>query len=304
MQQNIQQVPEPQMMVQNPQMQMANPQQIPQNQLYQVIQTNSTQSPCEKLSKWLTGSFNIPLMVFLILMGSSLAFIICIIIGPCFLNGLLIFSSFGNLLFALFVWCPMAIKIEKNTSTVRYACLFTINKIIISLFSLCMHSNWNFILFETLLIALSNRNKRMKFFCCKMSGNAFIISSIIYNLVFNLFLIFPLIITIGYTFIYRKWLITKFAISNEKVEKYENFCLFNWLKNRLTTFITLKDVLEKENQNLPLVENNNNIPNANESSFAPMNMYPNYYSGIAPGMQQMKPLSEEGLTTANSNDPL
>lgn len=137
-----------------------------------------------------------------------------------------------------------------------------------------------------------------------MSGNAFIISSIIYNLVFNLFLIFPLIITIGYTFIYRKWLITKFAISNEKVEKYENFCLFNWLKNRLTTFITLKDVLEKENQNLPLVENNNNMPNANESSFAPMNMYPNYYSGIAPGMQQMKPLSEEGLTTANSNDPL
>ena len=29
----------------------------------------------------------------------------------------------------------------------------------------------------------------------------------------------------------------------EKVEKYENFCIFNWLKNRLTTFITLKDYL-------------------------------------------------------------
>jgi hypothetical protein len=137
-----------------------------------------------------------------------------------------------------------------------------------------------------------------------MSGNAFIISSVVYNLVFNLFLIYPLIITLGYTYVYRRWLITKLAISNEKVEKYENHCLFNCLKNRLTTFITLKDVLEKEKQSLPLVENNNNdIQNVNESSFVPMNMYPNYYSGVAPGIQ-MQPLSEEGLPNDNSNQNL
>lgn len=304
MQQNIQQMPQPRMMAQSSQMQMANPQQIPQNQLYQVIQINSTPNICEKFSKLLTGSYNIPLTVFLILMGSFLVFIIFLIVGPSFLKGLLIFSSLGNFLFALFVWCPMAIKIERNTSTVRYMLLFLINKLIISIFSLGLHTNWNFILFETLLIALSNRNKRMKFFCCKMSGNAFIISSVVYNLVFNLFLIYPLIITLGYTYVYRRWLITKLAISNEKVEKYENHCLFNCLKNRLTTFITLKDVLEKEKQSLPLVENNNNdIQNVNESSFVPMNMYPNYYSGVAPGIQ-MQPLSEEGLPNDNSNQNL
>ena len=298
MQQNIQQIPQPQMMVQNSQIQMANP------QLYQVVQTNSTPNICEKFSKLLTGSYNIPLTVFLILMGSLLVFIIFLIVGPSFLKGLLLFSSLGNFLFALFVWCPMAIKIEKNTSTVRYLLLFLINKLIISIFSLGLQTNWNFILFETLLIALSNRNKRMKFFCCKMSGNAFIISSVVYNLIFNFFLIYPLIITLGYTYVYRRWLITKLAISNEKVEKYENYCLFNCLKNRLNTFITLKDVLEREKQHLPLVENNNNdMQNVNESSFVPMNMYPNYYSGVAPGIQ-MQPLSEEVLPNVNSNQNL
>jgi hypothetical protein len=135
-----------------------------------------------------------------------------------------------------------------------------------------------------------------------MSGNAFIISSVVYNLVFNLFLIYPLIITLGYTYVYRRWLITKLAISNEKVEKYENNCLFNCLKNRLTTFITLKDVLEKEKEKQPLVQNNN-IPNINNSSFIPMNMYPNYYSGVAP--QQMQPMQQiphaEGIKTVDSN---
>ena len=203
MQQNIQQIPQPQMMVQNSQIQMANP------QLYQVVQTNSTPNICEKFSKLLTGSYNIPLTVFLILMGSLLVFIIFLIVGPSFLKGLLLFSSLGNFLFALFVWCPMAIKIEKNTSTVRYLLLFLINKLIISIFSLGLQTNWNFILFETLLIALSNRNKRMKFFCCKMSGKAVIASTIIYCLIFNWILFFPLIMTIVYTFIYKNSLFVK-----------------------------------------------------------------------------------------------
>ena len=53
MQPNIQQVVQPQMMVPNPQMQMGNP----QSQLYQVVQSNSTPTLCEKFSKWLTGSY-------------------------------------------------------------------------------------------------------------------------------------------------------------------------------------------------------------------------------------------------------
>ena len=110
--------------------------------------------------------------------------------------------------------------------------------------------------------------------------------------------------TIGYTYVYKRWLISKFEISNERVERYENWCLFRWLKNKLNTFITLKDVLEKEKQSQPLVQNNN-MENVNNSSFVPINMYNNnYYSGIVPGMQQMQPIqqnSQEELKTIESN---
>ena len=300
-----QQIIQPQMMVQNPQIQMGNPQ---NNQLYQIIQSNSTPTRCEKFSKSLTGSYNVTFMVFLILMGSFLVFIGTLILAAFLPTGILCFSSFGNFLFALFVWAPMAIKIEKNTTTVRYICLFIINDCILSIcslsFPLILNSVWNFILFETLLIAFSNMDKRMKFFCCKMSGKTVIISSIIYSFVFNFILFFPLAMTIGYTYVYKRWLISKFEISNERVERYENWCLFRWLKNKLNTFITLKDVLEKEKQSQPLVQNNN-MENVNNSSFVPINMYNNnYYSGIVPGMQQMQPIqqnSQEELKTIESN---
>ena len=310
MQPNIQQIPQPQMMVQDPQIQIGNPQQIPQNQLYQVIQSNSTPNVCEKFSHCLTGSYNIPFMVFLILMGSCIHFIVSLFLGPYFASGFLLFSSLGNFLFALFVWGPMAIKIEKNTSTVRYGLLYLINNAILSLCSLgcplSFGTIWNFILFETLLIALSNKNKRMKFFCCKLSGNAVIASSIVYSFIFNFVSFFSVLITIGYTYAYKKWLINKLSISNEKVERFETFCPIKWLKSKLNTFISIKDVLEKEKQSQPLVQNDNN-QNINNSSFIPMNVYPNYYSGIVPGIQQMQPMQQmpqEELKTIDSNDNL
>ena len=99
MQPNMQQIPQPQMMGQNPQMMMANPQQMmPQNQLYQVIQTNSTTNRCEKFSQWLTGSKNIPLMVFLIFMASAAGFIFNLFIDSLTFEPILSFSSLGNIL--------------------------------------------------------------------------------------------------------------------------------------------------------------------------------------------------------------
>lgn len=304
---NMQQIPQPQMMVQNPQLQMGNPPQIPQNQLYQVVQTDSTKTRCEKFSRMLTGSYNIPLMVFLVLMGSSLCFIKSLLYGVNE-SGSLCSSAFGNLLFALFVWGPMAIKIEKNTSTVRYGALYGLNNAILSIttlsFPLTVTTIWKFIFFETLLIAFSNRDKKMRFFCCKLGGNAVIISTIAFHLVFNITSFFSLLITVGYTFLYKRRLINKFGFSNEKVERVENWCLINWLKNKLITFITLKEVLEKEKQNQPLVQNDN-IQNVNNSSFIPMNMYPNYYSGVAPQIQPMPQMSQvDGIRTVDSNGNL
>ncbi len=300
MQPNMQQIPQPQM-------QMPNPQQIPpQNQLYQIVQTNSTPNRCEKFSNWLTGSRNIPLVVFLILMSISGAFILNLVCDSAYFTPFLSFSSLGNFLFALCVWTPMAVKIERNTSTVRYGYLYILNCSILCALSfsipLSLNKLWCFVLFETLLIALSNIDKKMKFFCCKLKARPVIILTLVYNLFFNWYYFFSLIITVAYTFVYQKYLIKKFGLSNERIERIENWCLINGLKNKLLTFITIKDVLDKGQQNQPLVQNSN-IQNSGNSSFVPVNMYPNYYSGIVPGIQQMQSIPQsEGIRTVEPNN--
>ena len=306
MQSNMQQIPQPQIIIQNPQMVMAYPQQMqPQNQLYQVVQTNSTPNRCEKFSQWMTGTRNIPLMVFLIFMANSANFIVSLLSDTIYFAPISTFSSLGNFLFALFVWLPMAVKIEKNTTTTRYGYLYLINCSLLSIFSfglpLALNKIWCFVLFETLLIALSNKDKKMKFFCGKISGKVVIILTIVYHLFFNWYYSFAVIVTIVYTFAYRKYLINKFGASNERVERLENWCCVNWLKNNLTTFVTLKEVLEKGQQQQPLVQNSN-LQNSNNSSFIPVNIYPNYNSGVAPNMQQMESMPQSNeLRTVDSN---
>ena len=285
----MQQMLQPQMTQQNIQNQMNYPQEMPpQGQVYQIVQQDSSPNRCEKFSNCIIGTKNIPFIVFLILMGSAANFILCLFVP--FTNGFSFISSFGNFLFTLFVWSKMAIKIEKKTSTVRYGYLYLLNNIILSVSTLSFPLNpnriWCFVLFETLLIALTNKDKKVKFFCSSVSGNKIIIFTIIYHFIFNS--LFPLILTIVYTFIYNKFLIKKFSISNEKVERLENWCLVGLIKNKVQTFVTLKEVLDKGQQ--PLVQNSNvsNAPNPDGSSFMPMNMYPIYYSNA----QDMQPPME------------
>ena len=282
----MQQIPQPQISQQNIQNQMSYPQEIPpQGQLYQIIQQNSSPNRCEKLSSCISGTRNIPFVVFLILMGSSANFILCLF-SP-FTKAYSFISSLANFLFTLFVWNKMAIKIEKKTSTVRYGYLYLLNNFILSVstlsFPLSLNKIWCFVLFETLLIALTNKDKKIKFFYRSVNGKILIVLTIVYHLIFNS--LFPLILTIVYTFIYYKFLIKKFSISNEKVERIENWCLVGLIKNKVKTFVTIKEVLDKSQQ--PLVQNSNvsNVSNPDGSSFIPMNMYPMYYSNV----QAMQP---------------
>ena len=294
----MQQIPQPQMVPQNVQNQLNNPQpQPPQGQVYQIVQHNSTISRCEKFSTWISGVGNIPLAVFLVLMGSSANFILCLICP--FARSYTIVSSLANFLFTLFVWSKMAIKIEKKTSTVRYGCLYFLNNAILSVCTLrlplCLCRIWCFVLFETLLILLNNRDKKVKFFCCSLSGNKVIIFTIIYHFLFNSFA--PLVLTIGYVFLYKKYLLKKFRISNEKVERIENWCLVGWTKNKLQTFITMNEVLNKSQQSLVQNSNASNVSNSNGSSFVPVNMYPVYYSNVQamqPPMQVIPPIQPIG----------
>ena len=213
--------PQQQMMPQNNQIPNAN--QPAQNQMYQVIQTES-QNTFEKCSKCITGSANVPFMVFIIIMSSFAViafFFLCYFhpIMPYFFTG-----AIFDFLFALFVWCRMAIKIEKNTSTVKYGYLYFLNLFILSICTLNfpLFAVWSFILFETILIALNNRDKKMKFFCCRITGKKIIIFSILYYFLFNWFSIIRLIIIVAYSFIYNKYLSKILNISNANVQKLEN----------------------------------------------------------------------------------
>ena len=100
-------IPQVQIPPQNMQIPVAN--QPNQPQFYQIVQAE-TENSCEKLSKFLTGTANLPLMVFLILMGSALYLIFSVLFLGRFIGGYFISSSFFDLLFALFVWCKMAIS--------------------------------------------------------------------------------------------------------------------------------------------------------------------------------------------------
>ena len=306
-----QQIPQVQIIPQN----MPNPQinQAQQNQFLQVIQTEAP-NMFEKISKFLTGSSNIPLTVFIILMSSFGVLILCNLFAYGYLASYYITASFFNLIFSIFVWSKMAIKIENNTSTVKYGFLYLVNLLIISLITLTfpLQRIWNFILFETMLISLNNKDKKINFFCCKLSGNLVIVFSIIYHIIFNYLNILSIILTIGYAYAYNKWLIHKLNISNEKIESWENSCCIKCLKDIFQTFVTLQDVLKKQKNNQPLVQNNANN-NIIMSSFVPSNMYPNYYSVVVPNpngslvqvqpMQPINPAQAQIPSSADINQP-
>ena len=270
----------------NPQIQLNN--NIPPNNMQQIVQIEAP-NKCEKCSRFFTGNTNIPITVFIILM-SSFAYHICtVFFSNDLFSGYFIYTSFFDFLFALLVWSKMAMKIEKISSTVKYAYLYLINLLIISIFtfSFPLRRIWNFVLFETILIANHNRNKDIKFFCCKIKGKYMIVIAIIYHLMINFYYFFSMLLTIGYAYIYEKCLINKLNISNERVQRYENHCIINWIKNKFQTFITLEEVLNEEKKE----QGNNNINNNNIGmSFIPNNMYPNYYSGVIQGNPNQAPI--------------
>jgi len=295
-----QQIPQVQMIPQNINMPnpVANPPQ--ENQIIHLIQTEAP-NMCEKISKFFTGNTNIPFVVFIILMSSFGYLICCVLFGYGHFAPYMISSALFDFIFAVFVWSKMAIKIEANTTTVKYGYLYLLNLLILSVITLSFPLTriWNFILFETLLISLNNKDKNIKFFCCRISGTKVIIFTIIYHIFFNSLNIISIIITIAYAYIYSKYLTQKFNISNEKIERYENTCLIKFFKEKFQTFITLQDVLNKNKNNQPLVQNandninNNNGNNVNISmSFIPINMYPNYNSIVVPNpnIPQAQPL--------------
>ena len=305
--------PQQQMMPQS--IQTPDPSQPSQNQMPQLIQAES-QNSFGKCSKCITGSENVPFMVLVILMSFLASTVICFLIHFKDIMFYFFIAALFDFLFALFVWCRLAIKIEKNISTVKYGFLYFINLFILSICTLpfpfhywdpiyytiyeifcgrlglgCLdkrvligcteiHLFWSFILFETILIALNNRDKKMKFFCCRITGKKIIIFSILYYFLFNWFSIIRLIIIVAYSFIYNKYLSKILNISNANVQKLENTRFIKYFKDNFLNFISIDEIQNKDKKEQPLVNPQQQDISNSTMSFDPSNIYPNYYSGI------------------------
>ena len=292
-----------------------DPNQPSQNQMPQLIQAES-QNSFGKCSKSITGSENVPFMVLVILMSFLASTVICFLIRFKDIMFYFFIAALFDFLFALFVWCRLAIKIEKNISTVKYGFLYFINLFILSICTLpfpfhywnplyytiyeifygrqilgywdkiilikCTKIQllWNFILFETILIALNNREKKMKFFCCRITGKKVIIFSILYHFLFNWFSIIHLIIIVAYSFIYNKYLSQILNISNANVQKLENTRFIKYFKGKFLNFISIDEIQNKDKKEQPLVNPQQQDISNSAMSFDPSNIYPNYYSGI------------------------
>ena len=292
-----------------------DPNQPSQNQMPQLIQAES-QNSFGKCSKCITGSENVPFMVLVILMSFLASTVICFLIRFVDIMFYFFIAALFDFLFALFVWCRLAIKIEKNISTVKYGFLYFINLFILSICTLpfpfhywnplyytiyeifygrqilgywdkiilikCTKIQllWNFILFETILIALNNREKKMKFFCCRITGKKVIIFSILYHFLFNWFSIIHLIIIVAYSFIYNKYLSQILNISNANVQKLENTRFIKYFKGKFLNFISIDEIQNKDKKEQPLVNPQQQDISNSAMSFDPSNIYPNYYSGI------------------------
>ena len=292
-----------------------DPNQPSQNQMPQLIQAES-QNSFGKCSKSITGSENVPFMVLVILMSFLASTVICFLIRFVDIMFYFFIAALFDFLFALFVWCRLAIKIEKNISTVKYGFLYFINLFILSICTLpfpfhywnplyytiyeifygrqilgywdkrilikCTKIQlfWNFILFETILIALNNREKKMKFFCCRITGKKVIIFSILYHFLFNWFSIIRLIIIVAYSFIYNKYLSKILNISNANVQKLENTRFMKYFKDKFLNFISIDEIQNKDKKEQPLVNPQQQDISNSAMSFDPSNIYPNYYSGI------------------------
>lgn len=261
----------------------------------------------EKFGICLKGIKSVPFAVFLILVGIGFNLIMSFILANYlpFGGGMFLWSSFGLLFFAFFVWLPTAKKIENSSSTVRYGLLYLINNSLLNLitlsFPLMPTSLWKFVLFETLLISISNKNKTMKFFAWKVTGKTMINLVIFYNIVFNFHFFFSLIITIIYAFLYKKYIMKKLIFSNEKIERIESFFCINYLKTNISTFISLSQSLAKRNnhlnQNNAQQIGNGQMNQSINSSYAPLYSDPTYYSQFQSSVvaQTMMPMIVENM---------
>jgi len=172
--------------------------------------------------------------------------------------------------FIIFFWSPLGKQIEITSGSGRYLLLFFINNFIIFIpyiplfnnFYFLSEINYNFALFETILVALSNKDKYIVVINNKIPFK-FIIYVVPFISLILVYKTFAIIFTVGYSFLYHKYLINKLSLNDEIIKKFETLFFIKYImKNK--SYIKIFD------EYIPIVENNiqendniydNNFPN-------------------------------------------
>ena len=177
--------------------------------------------------------------------------------------------------FIFFFWSPLGKKVENSSGTGRYMLLLMINVLAFTIpyilifnhFHVLSESIYNFALFETLLIALSNKDKHILVINKKIPCK-FIIYGIPFISLFILHQTFGMVIAVIYALLYHKYFSTKIHFSDEYIiQSWENNCIFKLLmKNR--RYVKLND------QFIPIIKNNANVNPINYAFNNPIQSQP------------------------------
>ena len=218
------------------------------NQINSIIIQNEEESFMTKLKNFKNSC---PLII-----KSIIIFNIINLFINLFLHLKGIFFLIIRTFFIFFFWAPLGKQIEFTSGSGRYLLLFLINNFIIMIpyfpifnnLHLISEINFSFALFETLLVAFSNKDKHIVVINKKIP-----FKYIIYIGPFISFILvyrtYGIVFTVLYSFLYHKYLINKLYLSDEIIKKFENLNIIKILMNN-------RSYIKKFDEYIPIVENN------------------------------------------------
>lgn len=184
--------------------------------------------------------------------------------------------SIFNVLFAFLAWVPDAIRLENSIGTMKYMSTFFMHSLLIQLlyvilsFVLSVFSNeflvmpssglWPLIMAEITILCLNNPQNQlmMMFLPCLIPAKYYPWALFAFFSVLNMRLQFDILAGILYGYLFFHYLKTKIQISDEFVNKLENFPLLNKLQG-ITSFVSLSKAISQSGGNAFFVGQSSNV---------------------------------------------
>ena len=255
----------------------AMPYQPPQN----IIPPQTKTKKCPTFQEIKEFLAKAPLVTYFIVITYSIYFILHVLgalFSVVFFLSLwrVIEHGFGFMLHALFLyffWFPIANKIESSSGTTRYATMFLFNIILLKIgygifySSQCYDSRFYyspyawFVEFETALVTLINKDKRLKVYTVSISNKLTPFIIVVYYCFISYFNnVFPVVTGI-YAVIYSKCFMNCLAMSNERVEAIEKNCIVAFIIRKCKRYVTMPKDQQQPQPAMDVTNSNiNNYP--------------------------------------------